>query len=265
MRDNLSPGLRRADDSAVEWQVSEGLVPYAAALETMEARVAAIAEGRAREFVWLIEHPPLYTAGTSAKPEQLIEARFPVHTVGRGGQFTYHGPGQRVVYVMLDLRRRGGDVRRFVTTLEEWIIRTLAAFNVRGERREDRVGVWVRRPEKGEGREDKIAAIGIRVKRWVSLHGLALNVDPDLSHFSGIVPCGVVEARYGVTSLVDLGHPVTMPEVDMAMRHAFGGLFGSLVERAAALPVGADAMGAGASIEDVARHPSSGEVNSVRR
>src|SRR5690242_16968022 len=200
----------------------------------MEARAAEIAAGRASELVWLLEHPPLYTAGTSARPEHLVEARFPVHAVGRGGQFTYHGPGQRVVYVMLDLRRRGADVRRFVTNLEEWIIRTLAAFNVRGERREDRIGVWVRRPDKGVAREDKIAAIGVRVKRWVSLHGLALNVDPDLSHFSGIVPCGVSEPRYGVTSLTDLGHPVTMPEVDMALRHAFGELFGALEDAFAA-------------------------------
>ena len=169
------------------------------------------------ELVWLLEHPPLYTAGTSAKPEQLIEARFPVFESGRGGQMTYHGPGQRVAYVMLDLRRRGPDVRRFVATLEEWIIRTLSRFNVRGERREDRIGVWVRRPDKGDGYEDKIAAIGIRVTHWVTLHGMALNVDPDLSHFSGIVPCGVSEQRYGVTSLADLGIPVSMAEVDMVL------------------------------------------------
>ena len=163
---------------------------------------------RAPEQVWLLEHPPLYTAGTSAKPEELIEARFPVHQTGRGGQFTYHGPGQRVAYVMLDLNRRKPDVRAFVATLEEWIIRTLAAFNVRGERRDDRIGVWVRRPDKGDGYEDKIAAIGIRVRKWVTLHGIALNVEPELSHFSGIVPCGVSEQRYGVTSLADLGLPV---------------------------------------------------------
>ena len=192
----------------------------------MEARVAAIADGSAPELVWLLEHPPLYTAGTSARPEDLIDARFPVHAVGRGGQFTYHGPGQRVAYVMLDLRRRVPDVRRFVATLEEWLIRTLAGFNVRGERREDRIGVWVARPERGAGHEDKIAAIGIRLKRWVSLHGIALNVDPDLSHFSGIVPCGVADTRYGVTSLVDLGHVVTLPEVDMVLRREFEGLFG---------------------------------------
>ena len=176
---------------------------------------------RPPELVWLLEHPPLYTAGTSANPADVIEARFPVHDSGRGGQMTYHGPGQRVAYVMLDLKRRGPDVRRFVATLEEWIIRTLAAFNVRAERREDRIGVWVRRPEKGEGYEDKIAAIGIRVKQWVTLHGMALNVDPDLSHFSGIVPCGVSEQRYGVTSLADLGIPAPMAEVDMILRREF--------------------------------------------
>jgi lipoyl(octanoyl) transferase len=226
-RDDLVTALRPAPGmAAVEWRVSDAPVPYETALAVMDERVAAIAEGRAREFVWLLEHPPLYTAGTSARPDDLIEARFPVHTAGRGGQFTYHGPGQRVAYVMLDLKHRAPDVRRFVAALEEWLIRTLAAFNVRGERREDRVGVWVARPETGEGREDKIAAIGIRLKRWVSLHGVALNVDPDLTHFSGIVPCGVADARYGVTSLTDLGLPVTMAEVDMALRSAFEGLFG---------------------------------------
>ena len=215
----------------VEWRVSDTPVPYDVALHEMDARVAAIAAGHAPELVWLLEHPPLYTAGTSARPEQLIEARFPVHHVGRGGQFTYHGPGQRVAYVMLDLNRRKPDVRAFVATLEEWLVRTLAAFNVRGERREDRIGVWVRRPEKGQdlqgqAYEDKIAAIGIRVRKWVSLHGIALNVEPDLSHFAGIVPCGVSVARYGVTSLADLGLPVTMPDVDMALRRAFEDLFG---------------------------------------
>ena len=183
-----------------------------------------------RELVWLLEHPPLYTAGTSASATDLIEARFPVHQTGRGGQFTYHGPGQRVVYLMLDLKRRAPDVRRYVASLEEWLIRTLGAFNVRGERREDRIGVWVARPEQGAGREDKIAAIGIRLKRWVSLHGIALNVDPELTHFSGIVPCGVADARYGVTSLVDLGHVVTLPEVDMVLRREFEGLFGATID-----------------------------------
>jgi lipoyl(octanoyl) transferase len=178
--------------------------------------------------VWLLEHPPLYTAGTSAKPEDLIEARLPVHHTGRGGQFTYHGPGQRVAYAMLNLKHRGPDVRRYVATLEEWIISTLAAFDIAGERREDRIGVWVRRPDRGAG-EDKIAAIGIRVKRWVSLHGIALNVDCDLSHFAGIVPCGVAEPSYGVTSLRDLGLPGTMAELDAALRREFETLFGATV------------------------------------
>lgn len=192
----------------------------------MEARAAEIAARRASELVWLLEHPPLYTAGTSANLADIIEARFPVHESGRGGQITYHGPGQRIAYVMLDLKRRGPDVRRFVATLEEWSIRTLAAFNVRAERREDRIGVWVHRPKNGEGYEDKIAAIGIRVKQWVTLHGMALNVDPDLSHFSGIVPCGVSEKRYGVTSLSNIGIPVSMAEVDMILRREFELLFG---------------------------------------
>jgi lipoyl(octanoyl) transferase len=215
----------------VEWRVSDAAVPYEAALVAMDQRVAAIAAGTAAEQVWLLEHPPLYTAGTSAKPEELIEARFPVHQAGRGGQFTYHGPGQRVAYVMLDLNRRTPDVRAFVATLEEWIIRTLAAFNVRGERRDDRIGVWVRRPDKGQdlqglGYEDKIAAIGIRVRKWVTLHGISLNVEPELAHFSGIVPCGVSEQRYGVTSLADLGLTASMAEVDMALRREFEPLFG---------------------------------------
>jgi lipoyl(octanoyl) transferase len=208
-----------------EWRVDDALVPYESAVAVMEARAAAIASGEARELVWLLEHPPLYTAGTSAKPGDLIAARLPVYTAGRGGQFTYHGPGQRVAYVMLDLKRRGPDIRRFVVTLEEWVIRTLAAFNVTGERRDERIGAWVRRPDKGAGHEDKIAAVGIRVKRWVSLHGIALNVDCDLSHFAGIVPCGVTGARYGVTSLLDLGHTVTMPEVDAVLRREFDVLF----------------------------------------
>lgn len=210
----------------VEWVVGDGLVSYDDALARMAERASAIAEGRAAELVWLIEHPPLYTAGTSAQSADLIDARFPVYDAGRGGQFTYHGPGQRVVYLMLDLKRRKPDVRAYVATLEEWIIRTLASFNVRGERREDRIGVWVRRPEQGDGREDKIAAIGIRLKKWVSLHGIALNVDPDLSHFSGIVPCGVSGQLYGVTSLVDLGLPVTLDDVDLALKNEFEGLFG---------------------------------------
>src|SRR5271167_16129 len=191
----------------------------------MAARAEAIAQGEARELIWLVEHPPLYTAGTSARPQELIAARFPVYTAGRGGQFTYHGPGQRVGYVMLDLKRRAPDVRRFVATLEEWIIRTLSAFAVSGERRDDRIGVWVRRPDKGDGYEDKIAAIGIRVTQWVTLHGMALNVEPDLSHFSGIVPCGVSAQSYGVTSLADLGIPVSTAEVDMVLRREFEELF----------------------------------------
>jgi len=228
-------GLTQPSDlAAAEWRVSDALVPYEAALAVMEARVAAIAAGQAPELVWLIEHPPLYTAGTSAQREDVLDARFPVYEAGRGGQMTYHGPGQRVAYVMLDLKRRGPDVRKFVVTLEEWLIRTLAVFNVRGERRDDRIGVWVRRPEKGDGYEDKIAAIGIRVKQWVTLHGMALNVEPDLRHFSGIVPCGVSEQRYGVTSLVDLGLPVTMPEVDMALRREFAELFGATTDQAVA-------------------------------
>ena len=210
----------------VEWRVSEGLVGYDEALAAMTARAAAIARGGAPELVWLLQHPPLYTAGTSARSEELIEARFPVHSVGRGGQFTYHGPGQRVGYVMLDLKRRAPDVRRFVATLEEWIIRTLAQLNVRGERRGDRIGVWVPRPDKGRGCEDKIAAIGVRVQRWVTLHGFALNVAPDLSHFSGIVPCGVADSRYGVTSLAALGCSVSMSDVDAALRAEFIPLFG---------------------------------------
>ncbi len=187
-------------------------------------------EAEAPELVWLLEHPPLYTAGSSARPQELIEARFPVHTAGRGGQFTYHGPGQRVGYVMLNLKRRAPDVRRFVATIEEWIIRTLAAFEVRGERRDDRIGVWVRRPEQGEGAEDKIAAIGIRVQRWVTLHGFSLNVAPDLSHFSGIVPCGISVPGYGVTSLADLGRPASMMEVDKALRAEFEPLFGATAD-----------------------------------
>ena len=234
-RNQLGFGLPGQGLAPVEWRVSDRLVSYDEALAIMEARAAAIARGEARELVWLLEHPPLYTAGTSAQVGDLVEARFPVYETGRGGQFTYHGPGQRVVYLMLNLKHRTPDVRRYVATLEEWLIRSLAAFNVRGERREDRVGVWVRRPDKGAGQEDKIAAIGIRLKRWVSLHGIALNVEPDLSHFGGIVPCGVADTRYGVTSLVDLGHPVTMPEVDMVLRREFEVLFGA-TEPAASIP-----------------------------
>jgi lipoyl(octanoyl) transferase len=214
----------------VEWRVSDGLIAYDHALAVMAARAAAIASGEATELVWLLEHPALYTAGTSAQPGELIEARFPVHSVGRGGQFTYHGPGQRVGYVMLDLKRRAPDVRRFVATLEEWLIRALGRFNIRGEQRGDRIGVWVRRPDKGQGFEDKIAAIGVRVQRWVTLHGFALNVAPDLSHFAGIVPCGVSDARYGVTSLAELGCPASLSDIDKVLREEFTPLFGEAAE-----------------------------------
>jgi len=230
-RDGVTIGLLPSGRSPpVEWRVSDGLIAYDHALAAMGARAAAIARGEAPELVWLLEHPALYTAGTSARPAELIEARFPVHSVGRGGQFTYHGPGQRVGYVMLDLKRRAPNVRRFVATLEEWIIRALARFNVRGERRGDRVGVWVRRPDKGQGFEDKIAAIGVRVQHWVTLHGFALNVAPDLSHFDGIVPCGVSDARYGVTSLAELGCVASLSDVDTALRTEFTPLFGAVVE-----------------------------------
>jgi lipoyl(octanoyl) transferase len=208
--------------------VTSGFTAYPQAVAAMERRAAAIADGRAGEAVWLVEHPPLYTAGTSARASDLVAPdRFPVHEAGRGGQYTYHGPGQRVAYVMLDLKRRNPDVRTFVVALEAWLIATLWAFHVRGERREDRVGVWVRRPEQGEGAEDKIAAIGIRLRRWVSFHGISLNVEPDLEHFAGIVPCGVRD--HGVTSLVDLGLPVTMADADIALRHSFESLFGPTV------------------------------------
>jgi lipoyl(octanoyl) transferase len=229
-RTGCAVGMRPAAGAPpVAWQVTEGLVGYPEAVAAMERRAAAIAAGAAAEQVWLLEHPPLYTAGTSARGADVVDARFPLYASGRGGQVTYHGPGQRVAYVMLDLKRRTTDVRRFVATLEEWIVRTLADFNVRGERREERIGVWVRRPDKGEGHEDKIAAIGIRLKRWVSLHGISLNVDCDLAHFSGIVPCGVRDRRYGVTSLADLGLPVGMIDVDVALRREFEALFGDTI------------------------------------
>jgi lipoyl(octanoyl) transferase len=219
------------DAPPVEWVVTPGLTQFPDALADMEARAEAIARGTAPERAWLIEHPALYTAGTSAKDSDLIEARFPVHRAGRGGQFTYHGPGQRVAYVMLDLKRRRPDVRAYVGSLESWLIQTLKAFDIDGETREDRVGVWVARPDKprsplGEMAEDKIAAIGVRIRRWATLHGVALNVNPDLMHFSGIAPCGIREPHYGVTSLFDLGRAVTIARADVALRAAFETVFG---------------------------------------
>jgi lipoyl(octanoyl) transferase len=224
----------------VDWAISEGLTAYLSAVGAMERRIAAIASGTAPELIWLVEHPSLYTAGTSAKAvDLLIPDKFPVHTTGRGGQFTYHGPGQRVVYVMLNVKKRsGGDVRRFVSQLEEWAISTLAQFNVRGRVHPDRVGVWVERPAKailtgglpwanGVTREDKIAAIGIRLRQWISMHGFAINVEPELSHFDGIVPCGI--SGHGVTSLADLGLTTTMADVDVALATSFREIFGPIL------------------------------------
>ena len=228
---SLSPALSkliREDGVPVEWAVSSGHVDYPFAVEAMEARAAAIAAGEAPELVWLLEHPPLYTAGVSSKDGDLLEAdRFPVHRTGRGGQFTYHGPGQRVAYVMLDLNRRGKDVRAFVRGLEQWIIGALGEFGVPADVRDGRVGVWVERKGPGWSREDKIAAIGVKVRKWVSFHGVSLNVEPDLGHFSGIVPCGINE--HGVTSLVDLGVPATLDEADEALRVSFRRVFGAVV------------------------------------
>ncbi|MDQ0421575.1 lipoyl(octanoyl) transferase [Peteryoungia aggregata LMG 23059] len=232
LRTDLDLSMHAQEGSApVRWRVADGLVGYEDAVAEMERQVADIADGKADELVWLVEHPALYTAGTSADSKDLIEPdRFPVFATGRGGEYTYHGPGQRVAYVMLDLKRRRQDVRAYVAALEEVVIRTLDSMNVKGERREDRVGVWVRRPEKptlpdGTMSEDKIAALGIRLRRWVSFHGLSINVDPDLSHFGGIVPCGI--SAYGVTSLVDLGLPVMMADVDIRLREAFEDVFGA--------------------------------------
>jgi len=226
----LTPETRvETDQNGVEWHVSTGLVPYPEAVAAMVARAERIASGDAAEAIWLLEHPPLYTAGTSAKPADLTDPdRFPVYTSKRGGQYTYHGPGQRVIYVMLDVGRRGRDLRRFVQQLEAWVIATLDQFNVTGEIREGRVGVWVTRDDKpltgsGQPPEDKIAAIGIRLRKWISFHGISINVEPDLSHFSGIVPCGITE--HGVTSLVDLGLPVTMADLDVALRRCFDAAF----------------------------------------
>jgi lipoyl(octanoyl) transferase len=218
----------------VGWAASPGLTAYEPAVAAMEARAGLIASGEAGELVWLLEHPALYTAGVSAKPADLLAPeRFPVHRSGRGGQYTYHGPGQRVAYVMLDLRQRGRDVGAFVAGLERWLIAALARFNVEGQMREGRVGVWVERKGAGWAREDKIAAIGVRLRRWVSFHGVALNVEPELEHFAGIVPCGVTE--HGVTSLVDLGLPVSMADCDAALRDAFHDIFGPTRDEAAPL------------------------------
>jgi lipoyl(octanoyl) transferase len=220
---------RAVDLPPTGWATSPGLVPYPAAVEAMEARAAAIAAGEAGELIWLLEHPPLYTSGVSSKPGDLLDpGRLPVFASGRGGQFTYHGPGQRVAYVMLDLTRRERDVRAFVAALEAWIIESLAVFNIEGQLRDGRVGVWVERKGVGWAREDKIAAIGVKLRRWVSFHGISLNVEPDLAHFSGIVPCGQTE--HGVTSLVDLGLPVTMDEADAALRRSFETIFGPTVD-----------------------------------
>jgi lipoyl(octanoyl) transferase len=222
----MPAALKKPPAAPVEWSTSAGLVPYDEAVARMEAWADAIARGAASERVWLLEHPPIYTAGTSAKDADLLNARFPVFKTGRGGEYTYHGPGQRVAYVMLDLKRRKPDVRVFVHDLEEWLIRTLTHFGVKGERRAGRVGIWVTR---GGGREDKIAAIGVRVRRWVTYHGVALNVDPDLTHFAGIVPCGVQidGGKFGVTSLAQLGVRASMADVDAALKTAFEGVFGS--------------------------------------
>ena len=222
--------MLRPDAEAVGWAVTPGFVPYREAESAMEARVEAIAQGRAGELVWLLEHPPLYTAGVSAKAGDLLDAtRFPVFRSGRGGQFTYHGPGQRVAYVMLDLTRRGRDVRLFVRALQAWIIEALAGLGVEGQVRDDRVGVWVERRSPGmPASEDKVAAIGVKLRRWVSFHGVSLNVDPDLGHFSGIVPCGVV--GHGVTSLADLGRPTSLAAADAALKGAFVEIFGPVAE-----------------------------------
>lgn len=230
--DRPDPGQRTVPFPYVTWEVSDAPVDYRLAVARMEARVAEIRAGTAPEAVWLLEHPPLYTAGTSARPEDLLESeKFPVIRTGRGGQYTYHGPGQRVAYVMLDLTRRGRDARKFVRDLEDWIITALDAFNIVGERRCGRVGVWVDRTQPGGSeREDKIAAIGIRLRRWVSFHGIALNVEPNLDHFAGITPCGITDPRYGVTSLVDLGLPATTDDADLVLRQAFEQVFGPVCD-----------------------------------
>ncbi len=230
----MTSARQHPSNAKIEWAISDHTIAYPDAVEVMARRADAIRDGRSSELIWLLEHPALYTAGTSAKREDLIDPnRFPVFDSGRGGQFTYHGPGQRVVYVMLDLKTRGGDVRALISDLERWLQRALHAFNVKGETRPDRVGLWVKRPEKGEGREDKIAAIGLRVSRWVTTHGISLNVDPDLSHYGGIVPCGI--SQHGVTSLADLGLPVTLNDADVALRRGFEDVFGPVTRAKAPL------------------------------
>lgn len=234
-REIVSPEapIVRPGQASIDWRIDDSPVAYPDAVAFMERRVAEIRAGTASETVWLLEHPPLYTAGTSAQEQDLITPdRFPVYQTGRGGQYTYHGPGQRVGYVMLDLKKRNGDLRRYVQDLEEWIIRALASFNVKGERRDGRVGIWV---DRGHGREDKIAAIGVRVRQWVTFHGISINLDPDLSHFDGIVPCGIAE--HGVTSLADLGLPVTMADLDVALRGAFEEVFGYQIRSAESSPI----------------------------
>ncbi len=230
-RESIDPQMRRRLAGApgrLEWRISDAPVPYPDAVAAMEARVAAIAAGDRPEQVWLLEHPALYTSGTSGQAGDLLDPRYPLFHTGRGGRLTYHGPGQRVAYVMLDLKARRPDVRAFVAALEQWIIATLKVFGIEGERREDRVGVWVARPDKGAGFEDKIAAIGVRLRRWVSFHGIAINLEPDLRRFSAIVPCGVDDPRYGVTSLHDLGKRITMAELDQALRRSFDEVFGGV-------------------------------------
>lgn len=233
-RENLDHSFKPTISAPpVEWVISDSLTDYSIALSSMESHIAKIAAGEAAERIWLLEHPPIYTAGTSAQKNDLLAPdRFPVYEAGRGGEYTYHGPGQRIAYVMLDLKRRRQDVRAFIGALEEWVIQTLASFNVKGERREDRVGVWVVRPDRpssipGEPAEDKIAAIGVRLRKWVSFHGISINVEPDLSHYSGIVPCGISD--HGVTSLVDLGLPVTVNDLDVALKNSFENIFGPTV------------------------------------
>ncbi|MBF0678577.1 MAG: lipoyl(octanoyl) transferase LipB [Devosia sp.] len=227
--------LHRDDAEAVEWRIFDGAQDYPATLAAMEERAALVAAGEAPEAVWLLEHPALYTAGTSARAEDLLTQRFPVYPAGRGGQYTYHGPGQRVAYVMLDLTKRGRDIRCLVKGLEQWVIDTLASHNIVGERREGRVGVWIQRPDKGFGREDKIAAIGVRVRKWVTFYGISLNIDPDLGHYDGIVPCGITDQ--GVTSFEDQGQLVTMPEVDSVLRARFEDIFGATKEAAPGLAI----------------------------